>query len=868
MLSTQLGRTDFQSVLFPRLLLPALLVWLLSGSLLRGAAPPTRDAFMAKLERILKTDPHYPAALATRAERRRERLDFTGAFDDLQQLFAGKPTGFWADHARGLWLRCVRDFFAHDFDAAARRFARHPRLWSDNLAWLREGALEQKRLPHRRALALYLVLEERRLESSGKPLTAAEALFSLAALDAPGAYIPVKGDPARKLGFSVWMRQRYERLLERATAEQRNRLEAVVARRWRDARSAGDDNALRAAIVLLGVEHSLGREYRLLLAKRLGARGYSPLADQLLQELRRGPDRVSAARATYELAEMLARAGLLQDAVALYRLLDRDFAKVQLHPGQTGADVWNDIVTDKRFLPFVEEPSPLSRFRGRFRVQDKGPTMAPGGFTFTPFGAAPTFFHHARLTLIANALHINDRRAVRERYLLRLKGSAFSDIGEVANLDQRVHYGYQTLGHVAILNLGAWVVAVDPVSGKVLWQHEILRLPRPTPTRDLVYVEDGGARVDYYAAGMVRLGEPLPLTPTRLCLATKQGLMALEPVTGRVMWSRKDVPLYCRLFQDANHVFVVRLAPGVATMKQRLADDRMPPDIVRDWPLPGGPYLVAPDKPTATAAYRLQDGAPVPIKDFSALLKKRIGAVDGRLLLWEADPKSPALRLYDAAMGKDVWRRSFEPGAIPLRSIDPALTGAVEPTGDVFIIESRTKKPVLSAKLVDPEHIKNAKAIRLVGDKEYFYLASQGPLDKETLSVPRSLFLARAGLRAIPVNGWLYALSRKTGRVCWCNPARNQSLLISEIDRLPVVVLASAWEGPFVIGTRWIADRLHERVVVFAKHTGKLVFERDFRGDIGNGSFIHTVEVNPQTGAMTLSGTRFTVILTLVPKDR
>src|SRR5262249_36859288 len=155
-------------------------------------------------------------------------------------------------------------------------------------------------------------------------------------------------------------------------------------------------------------------------------------------------------------------------------------------------------------------------------------------------------------------------------------------------------------------------------------------------------------------------------------LATPAGLVALDPLTGAVRWRRSDVPRDCRLFHDGEHVFVVRLDPSSKVVEVK---DRIKPSVTWDEQV----HQVALDEVAGSAAYRLRDGAAVPVKDFSALFGKRVRILDGRLLLREAGAgKALVLRLYDVAAGKDVWRQAFLPGALPILCEDEELTGVVE----------------------------------------------------------------------------------------------------------------------------------------------------------------------------------------------
>jgi hypothetical protein len=220
--------------------------------------------------------------------------------------------------------------------------------------------------------------------------------------------------------------------------------------------------------------------------------------------------------------------------------------------------------------------------------------------------------------------------------------------------------------------------------------------------------------------------------------------------------------------------------------------------------------------------------------------------------------------LYDVVTGEDVWRQSYRPGTIPIRSINPSLTGVVEPTGDVFVMESRTKKRVMKAKLADPVHAREAKAIRLVGDKEQFYLAIENPLDEYTLSPPRPLFLARAGLRSIPVNGMVYSFSRKTGKYVWYVPIKNEQMVLSQFEDLPMVLFAAQYQEWFGAGVARTVRQVATGTAI-AKHNGMMWWGGGDERLSYNVPF-YVLEIDHRTGKVEFTCYNKKVILTSRPK--
>src|SRR5262249_50546458 len=64
---------------------------------------------------------------------------------------------------------------------------------------------------------------------------------------------------------------------------------------------------------------------------------------------------------------VMTRRGMMEDAVALYGQLGTKYASAVVREGKTGADVYGELVTDKRLLPYLEPSGgPAS---GKYKVE-------------------------------------------------------------------------------------------------------------------------------------------------------------------------------------------------------------------------------------------------------------------------------------------------------------------------------------------------------------------------------------------------------------------------------------------------------------------------------------------------------------------
>src|SRR5262249_51930761 len=152
--------------------------------------------------------------------------------------------------------------------------------------------------------------------------------------------------------------------------------------------------------------------------------------------------------------------------------------------------------------------------------------------------------------------------------------------------------------------------------------------------------------------------------------------------------------------------------------------------------------------------------------DFAAAYARRVQIHGGQILLSEKGPKDEiTLRLYDILTGKDVWKRPFAAKTLLLRPQETHLAGGVEPDGQVTVMDLRSQKEVLKAKM-QPEHLEGVQTIHLLSDRADFYLACRASTDKDLAAfggVQANLNPA-SGLRAVPVHGHLYAFDAATGR--------------------------------------------------------------------------------------------------------
>ena len=90
-------------------------------------------------------------------------------------------------------------------------------------------------------------------------------------------------------------------------------------------------------------------------------------------------DRELAARATDALARLMIRKGLMEDAIHFFRILNAEYADVKVRDDKTGAEIYNEVITEKRFLPYLETSRQAwnAKLRGDVAFQRPGTAITP-----------------------------------------------------------------------------------------------------------------------------------------------------------------------------------------------------------------------------------------------------------------------------------------------------------------------------------------------------------------------------------------------------------------------------------------------------------------------------------------------------------
>lgn len=798
-------------------------------------AYPQLAARLELANEAVKADPMNPEKLFNRGEMRLFDGQVQDAVADLRDVLAKNPPESLTQRTRDRLFEAYTDLFHLDFNAASGKYL-------DEFRGLCKVSGNPQEEQQRTARFLRIVAEGR--ETQGD-LVQAFTLYrefgdlpinrdqGVAALD----------DPTQKIPTPVWLRGRISAMMAKANPQQREPLEAKIAEEWKNVQGKNDVDAVRTFVGMFDVPVRVGREARLKLAESIMTKndrgGFLEVELNLGQlrvgEYRKDPQvggRALAALALLE--EKKGHAEAMKLAAAYYRELGREFPDAIVRGNNIkGADLLNDLATDKRFLPYLGESGSLW---GRAPI--KARELPPGqfvqglqGFMFQPEGDLTPFMKHHRLVLDpTNAndpkirlvdLTTNAIRWTQNLGTVQSNVNFFRYLYQQGQMNQAFHPNarfrfFQVKGHLAVFQVGTMVYALDLDTSRILWQHSLLHEKQTTVVQQVMPDAEGNLEMlvanQFGQLNRYRIGHVGSVQASYVALLTQKGLVVVDPLRGTPLWTKMDVPVQSHVFGDDQHLFIVNGGPGGG----------------------GG----------AGRVLRAIDGAPAEVADFGQVYQSRVRIRGRRILAATSSKEGVTLRLYDITAGKDIWSKSFAERSTVVQTEDPDITGVIEPDGKLVVLDATSGKEILRNSVIQgrvkPDDVKNLHEPLLLRDHDRFYLALNRQVDANQVagSVIGNNF--SNGLRCAVVNGWFLAFQAadgqakigdrtrtwKKGDLAWHSftPITNQMIVLEQFRNLPVVLFSSRYNqiqgAQGINGTRWVTSTLS-----LNKRDGKLVWD-------------------------------------------
>ncbi|MCE9548690.1 MAG: PQQ-like beta-propeller repeat protein, partial [Planctomycetia bacterium] len=570
--------------------------------------------------------------------------------------------------------------------------------------------------------------------------------------------IPI--DRIHSIAPTRWLAARLAGLEPRLSATQRTQFDEQAASRWKQAEKSRNTAALQRHSVLFG-DHPTAVQARLQLAGTLSSPETVLARIRLLEPISRAGSPEQQREATARLAQLLAEAGRPEEARPYYRRLLREWADTACLAGRTGRQVFEALPAQ----------SPL-------RVVEKSRAVWPGGAVkvtqgqgetnsrYPPVGYQPAYEISALGTQATEPLRIfvdpqqqlvsGMDRLGRTRWRMQLSRD---DDGSALALNRGLAVG-QFDRHLLMLSIGNRVMAVNTLrtggstrSDAVLWSDDVGPLNPANLERVSGHTgpnapwEDDEQDHQTVSQGPVRLG---PVVAGGVVYQRSHELVFADPLTGKKLWVRRDIPAGCMLIGDAEVLLAI---PPQSTEARvlRTGDGmllgRCQVPSAEEWWLPVGRRMVT----------RRFDG----------------GSKD-----------KPVLALYDPWTKKEAWKYPLPAGS-KVTQVDDDSVAVLDREGHFAVLDLASGATKLAQKL-EPEP-------KLAG---LYVVASRDTLlviaNQRTRAGHGEMIEAAHENGGPLITGRIYGLDPKSGRPLWPVPATLEdfALVLEQPSGLPVAVFA------------------------------------------------------------------------------
>jgi outer membrane protein assembly factor BamB/tetratricopeptide (TPR) repeat protein len=806
------------------------------------ASYPQLDAKIKDTTERLGKNPNDPVGLLDLAMLQHDDGRLEPAIESYRKTLASKPPEEVRAKAREKLFEAITELLQNDFNAGERMLPEYETLCTVEIP--ADATEAQKRLlaeEELRRKSNYFCLVAKGKETQGKLLDAFDNYMKFGTLVGNKEMVSVIDEPNTNARPDVWARGRIQNMIKKATPEQRKPLETRVSVEWDKVKDTNDLEKLRGFVKVFGGMFGAGTDAKITLADKLAASGNDDdgrEAEYMLLAVRDGDDTLAAAKAAEALARLYIRKGLLDDAVGMYAELGKLHGKTVVHDGKTGAELFNDLITDKRFLPYLEAPTTAWTYPKLKGSETTGTSGSSGRANTMDVDLPPDmlpFFKRNRLSVDMNgrggqgwALKVTDRVTGEEKYT----SSGFGyPAWQHMFLQANVPYQFvQVKGHVAVVTMHnnhpqtnapvAKVYAFDVAGQKKLWEIDLFgTLPNPAVNNGPVnqQMEVDGLRLTYADGWSVKVGQQWVVETTYTVVLTKDGLVAKDNARGTVLWTKANMSPRTHMVGDGEFVFLFDVNPDGGTSPVR--------------------------------CYRAADGVEVTVPDSSASFTnvKRAKFSGRRVLAFDDEAAKKSVRLYDLYSGKDIWKKDLGADGWMLRSEDDAFTGYVTSTGDVVVLNAADGKEVFKAKLDATKmgkHLEKVNEAMLFVDYERFFVMLNKPVEGGNARFGYQPVFTNA-IRSVRVNGTMYAFERSSGKRLWYTDEQleDQNIALEQFSDLPVLIAANMYQKFAANGG---FEGQFMKFQALDKVTGKLKFAKQ---GINQGQY-YSIVTDPKAGTV------------------
>lgn len=701
------------------------------------------ESVETQITRALEQNGNDAAAMALRGELRLHRGQEAEALSDLRKSVEADPKS----PARPILAAALLERFRHDF-------AEHRKL----------GPEIEKLLDDPQQRAEYLRLTGAGLLRVGERKAAFAEYLKLAG-NGQAANTLEKMNDDLSVRSDRWVRARLAEIIEASTDAERAAYDDMVRATADEILKQNEPSVFRGFLGVFG-DLPLADTVRRRLSDALDPAKDALALELLLTRMRESADAELAGYATQRLAQLYydrERTALLPPLIVE---LSRRFADVKCFNEKTGATLAEEWKSDDAVIQLFAASSiwpdrkldaksrkPASgNIQYEFPVDIQGPRGAYDRWRFV--------IDNGRQNLRAKDGNGQERWS-RTMDSIRDGRNANSQLRMAQNIFDTTA---RTCGHLFAIRVGSSLAVLDGLASGAA--------PQDLWMRDL---NDGGqTRIDsFVAGGAVRqrisdnMGRPIgslgSITGDYLCYQAGARLIAADPLTGEVLWERRNAPRGSEIFGDRDYIFAV-----------------------------------SPNS-NQVSAFRAIDGEPAGSKAIPVASNRLL--MDGRRIVASERRGGEGGELFaiDALTGDRVWSHEFK-GEARTSVIDGSEIACLDPSGRFVVLDAIGGAPRIDA---DVGRIDSLESIGVVRSADRYILITYAPTPGV---VRRNQFNNNQWSRPQSANGPVWAFDRHTGKALWAARVEGQSFDMTQPEDLPILTFAAYSYSPQGVGAGMVGQ--------------------------------------------------------------
>lgn len=693
------------------------------------------DSLKTAVDQALAKDPDDAAALIRRGEILLDEGRRAGAIASLRKAYEIAPDPRTRRLLRSALLDGLREDFAAYRDEA------------QEIEHLLDDASEQ---------ATYLRLMATGLQQVGQLRKSLEHYLKL---------VDLQGDVRRLEPVDRWYSVRWDQriqaqlagLRQAAPPEVQAELDAMIKTQLDKALSDGSVASLQRFLAYFG-SHPVGQAAREHLIARLVERDRLLEAELLLSRQARAAGTAEARGASMAaLGEMLSEAGRYEDAAVCYRQLADRFADVACKGELTGRELVERVGADSAVREHLgpEASWPIGHVKIEKESVKRSRPPSFGNFGMQFEGSQAPFFTDKSVEFNQNQRQVSayDGHGNRLWKVSLLEEGQDRSFPFNRNLNRAA-----VRGHLMLVSMGYKVFAIDTLTEgapKVIWVQDLT---------EPIGIDDDLAGPHQELLNRMRAQNPRlnllrhygfppnaigAVNDRYVCCWRFHACVAVDPLTGDVLWLRKDVPLGSRVVGDEQYAVV---------LPNEQQEDR---DVM---------------------VLRAADGKLVATRP--PVTGELLGNIDRRVLLWKAVPEARELELWDAAEDVSAWNSPKFAAAAVARVVDDELIAVYEPEGKLSLLSTADGKVLVEAGGLPVESA--LTDVHVFPYRGYYAVVTSSQsrgARRPTQAMPGTLYepIVAGHVAVIDENGTLMGKPVKI---------ENQHLVLNQPNRLPVLIFA------------------------------------------------------------------------------